>query len=261
MKPHCTIKAFPRSGLELRAYHSIAQPFTPHSHDEYVIGLVENGHRSLICNGQHFQLNTGDLLVLNPGDVHECTCVGDKPFIYTSLVIAPYVFGDVMVRGPVLRSEAARSAFSELVSRLRSGIGPTDIKDLLHGLKETLVLDSPVSANDASPLAQRIQSSFRHDPSSLPDLAELANEEGISKYQLIRAYKKDYAITPIAHLASFRIAGACELLRSGTPPAKVATSLGFADQPHLTRVFKKQLGTTPKAYQRMACSAPDGLVS
>ena len=49
-------------------------------------------------------------------------------------------------------------------------------------------------------------------------------------------------------LKRVRIARALALLRQGERPASVARAVGFADQPHLTRVFRSELGFTPRQY-------------
>jgi len=45
-----------------------------------------------------------------------------------------------------------------------------------------------------------------------------------------------------------RVDRARALLLDGVPPARVAVECGFHDQPHLTRHFRRQVGTTPAAY-------------
>jgi len=40
------------------------------------------------------------------------------------------------------------------------------------------------------------------------------------------------------------------MLRSGVPPVQVATSVGFADQSHFNRHFKRILHVTPSEYAR-----------
>lgn len=42
---------------------------------------------------------------------------------------------------------------------------------------------------------------------------------------------------------------------AGQPPAAVAAVVGFADQAHLTRWFRRTYGITPAAYQRASGSA------
>ncbi len=47
------------------------------------------------------------------------------------------------------------------------------------------------------------------------------------------------------YLLNLRIEQARVLLRRGVPPAEVAASVGFADQSHLNRHFKRYVGSTP----------------
>jgi len=56
---------------------------------------------------------------------------------------------------------------------------------------------------------------------------------------------------PLSVRARASLARACELLAiSALPLTEVAAVCGFYDQAHLTRIFKKQLGTTPGAYRQ-----------
>ena len=84
-------------------------------------------------------------------------------------------------------------------------------------------------------------------------ISQLAAMEGLSEYALIRASRRRFHITPLQHLMSLRVECACGLLREGAPVADIATETGFSDQAHLTRIFKQRIGTTPAAYQAMAC--------
>ena len=50
----------------------------------------------------------------------------------------------------------------------------------------------------------------------------------------------------------FRSRQARRLLDSGVRPADVAAEVGFTDQAHLNRHFKRIVGVPPAAYQRAA---------
>jgi AraC-like DNA-binding protein len=51
-----------------------------------------------------------------------------------------------------------------------------------------------------------------------------------------------------AYLSSLRVAHAKRMIRAGTPPAEVAYAVGYCDQSHLNRRFKKIVGVTPSQY-------------
>jgi transcriptional regulator GlxA family with amidase domain len=86
-------------------------------------------------------------------------------------------------------------------------------------------------------------------------LAALATDLGLSRYQLLRAFRTTMGVPPYAWLAQHRVARARGLLESGLRPAEVAALVGFADQAHLTRWFRRVLGVTPAAYRN---SVQDG---
>lgn len=62
---------------------------------------------------------------------------------------------------------------------------------------------------------------------------------------LVRAFTAAFGIAPHQYVTSRRVARARRLLLAGRPVAEVATATGFYDQSHLTRHFKRHVGTTP----------------
>lgn len=80
-------------------------------------------------------------------------------------------------------------------------------------------------------------------------LENLAEEIGLSKYQLIRRFREEEGTTPWKFLVSRRIERVKELLKEGTPPGQAAMEAGFYDQSHLNKVFREEMGLTPKQYQ------------
>lgn len=69
------------------------------------------------------------------------------------------------------------------------------------------------------------------------------------RYQLLRAFRTTMGMPPYAWLAQYRVNRARTLLESGRRPAEVANLVGFADQAHLTRWFRRVIGVTPAAYR------------
>jgi transcriptional regulator GlxA family with amidase domain len=85
-------------------------------------------------------------------------------------------------------------------------------------------------------------------------LAELAGVAGLSRFELIRRFRAQNGLTPHAYQRDLRIDHARAMLGDGMPAAAVAAACGFADQPHLSRVFKRLVGVPPGAYARAARS-------
>lgn len=52
MNESCTIKPLPFFKGERRTYRGILQPFADHAHGHYVFGIVREGERELVLNGE-----------------------------------------------------------------------------------------------------------------------------------------------------------------------------------------------------------------
>ncbi|MBO6771536.1 MULTISPECIES: AraC family transcriptional regulator [unclassified Thalassospira] len=82
-------------------------------------------------------------------------------------------------------------------------------------------------------------------------LDELAQLTGLSQSYFCSAFRETTGMPPQQWQMKARVERAKNLLKKGdTPLASVAVGLGFADQAHLTRVFRKIVGTTPGAWRK-----------
>ncbi|WP_415911366.1 helix-turn-helix transcriptional regulator [Neptuniibacter sp. QD37_11] len=81
---------------------------------------------------------------------------------------------------------------------------------------------------------------------------DLAEEVGCSKFYFLREFKKMVGETPYQHLLNRRLDRAKTMLLSGHANImSLALDLGFNDQSHFTRAFKKRFGTTPGKYREV----------
>ena len=90
-----------------------------------------------------------------------------------------------------------------------------------------------------------IQESYSRDV-SLSDIAEAVH---LSPFHVARLFKQALGVSPHQYLIQVRVNSARALLEAGSGErslAEVASAVGFADQSHLTRHFKRLLGVTPK---------------
>jgi AraC-like DNA-binding protein len=90
-------------------------------------------------------------------------------------------------------------------------------------------------------------------------LDELAHEAGVSKYHLLRQFRRHIGLAPHAYQVAVRIARARELLGLGLSGAEIAERVGFYDQSAFTRAFKRASGITPGAYGALVRRGPAGL--
>ncbi len=88
----------------------------------------------------------------------------------------------------------------------------------------------------------------------MPTLAAMARTLGASPTHLVRAFTRTFGVPPHAYLVGRRVDAARRLILDGVPAADVAAATGFHDQPHLTRHFRRYVGTTPGRFR----AAPEG---
>jgi AraC family transcriptional regulator len=84
---------------------------------------------------------------------------------------------------------------------------------------------------------------------SLTDIAEAAH---LSPFHLARLFKQSLGVSPHQYLIHVRVDSARWLLSAGSGErslAEVASAVGFADQSHLTRHFKRVTGVTPRQFR------------
>jgi AraC family transcriptional regulator len=80
------------------------------------------------------------------------------------------------------------------------------------------------------------------------DLAAIAR---LSTGHFCRAFTRSFGVAPFAYVAGRRLARAQELmLTSDDPLSQIALACGLCDQSHLTRLFRRHVGTSPNVWRR-----------
>jgi len=87
------------------------------------------------------------------------------------------------------------------------------------------------------------------------ELARLAREFGVHPVYLARAFRSCYGLTIGSFRQRLRAGRAVARLSAGrTPLAELALELGYSDQSHFTREFKRETGWTPSRFRATASS-------
>jgi AraC-like DNA-binding protein len=70
----------------------------------------------------------------------------------------------------------------------------------------------------------------------------------MSKFHYIRRFRKIAGLTPNRFRIQNRIRKAQQMLRDGRPITEAALDVGFYDQSHFSKYFKRIVGVSPKEY-------------
>jgi len=100
-------------------------------------------------------------------------------------------------------------------------------------------------------VAQALQFIHENYMSDL-SLNEIAKAVSLSPFHVARMFKQSLGVSPHQYLIQLRVNSARSLLSAGSGErslAEVASAVGFADQSHLTRHFKRIVGVTPRQFR------------
>ena len=244
--------------------------YAPHTHDEYAIGVTVDGLETMRYRGEKIYSAAGSVVVLEPGEAHTGGPARPEGFAYLCLypgaeLLAAATTADPgparaepHFRDPIIDDARLGEALQQAHRALRAGEDPLEGESRLLGVLGALVRRHAVHGPDAAPqrarpdadrIARQVASRLSDELTAPPTLAEMAADLGLSRYQLLRAFRTAMGMPPYAWLAQHRVTRARTLLDLGHRPADAATLVGFADQAHLTRWFRRVLGVTPGAYR------------
>lgn len=114
------------------------------------------------------------------------------------------------------------------------------VKEVYH-LRDN---DSKEMDTDIKILADRITS---HPEFELP-IETLAADIFVSKYYLIKKFKRSVGMTPHQFHIQNRIRKSQGLLDEEKTVSRIATEMGFYDQSHFDKAFQKIVGISPSEY-------------
>ncbi|KUL37457.1 AraC family transcriptional regulator [Streptomyces regalis] len=236
--------------------------YAPHAHDEFTIGVCVGGSEVIDYRGGRIRPGPGSVVVLAPGEMHTGRPAASDGYAYRALYAETSLLTDGTLgtavphfRDPLLDDPELATALRVTHTELAACPDPLEVESRLPWLLTALARrhSTARAASDRVPGADHIAHAVRDrladELTAPPSLVSLATDLGVSRYQLLRAFRTAMGVPPYAWLAQYRVTRARGLLETGLRPAEVAALVGFADQAHLTRWFRRVLGVTPAAYR------------
>jgi AraC-like DNA-binding protein len=87
-------------------------------------------------------------------------------------------------------------------------------------------------------------------------LDEIAAISGLSRFHFLKVFSAQFGLPPHIYQICLRIERSLPLLRQGISAPQIAETLGFYDQSHFIRNFKRTMGVTPGNYQGKVSGDP-----
>lgn len=233
-------------------YHSCLQErFPEHFHDHFVVGCLLSGARIYRCNGSLYRLAPGQIIFINPGDVHQCASAGlDSSWLAVHMplqslkCLVPDSETAHSLRLPTRPFMDTHIFYSLLdLARKRGGIYATRLLKLI--CKKFLPVGDHILKRAKPDLPQ--WNSMRTqilDAGRNMNLDEMSAQMNMNKFAFAKKFREMAGISPYRFQQIYRLNLArAEIMN--TSIGKCAQQLGFYDQSHLNRQFRENFGFTP----------------
>ncbi|PDQ18731.1 hypothetical protein CN311_23100 [Mesorhizobium sanjuanii] len=238
-----------------------------HTHPTYVIALITAGCERIRIGRRNVIAPAGTVAIVNPEEWHDGEQGADEGWAYrTFYPTVPLMTALARELGRDRAPVFSRAIIEDhhLAARLAAAHEGSTSQDatkaeasLLAALGRLIVrhgdwngrVEEVESAGwrRRFPVYEELIESRLGSPLDLQRLADAAR---VTRFQVIRDFKKTIGLTPAAYIRDRRLRRAHLLIEQGLGLADAALAAGFADQSHLTRAFRVAHGMSPGMFRR-----------
>lgn len=263
----------PWTGIILEKHRVGAVEIPEHEHSTFCLHLQTSGPVEMDwhSSGRSARLTTGagNLIFLTPGTRDSLLWHGSSQRIVAS--IDPSVLARAATQLELAQlpdfdnrwsfyDDQLRLLLTEMEREITSGsaTGPLygDLLSLslsialIRKYGRTPITPTPRKGGISRPSLNRVLEYIAANLHSTIGLEDLSSVAGLSLFHFARAFRQSMGVTPHQYLLQRRIDTAKTLLRApGSNLEAIASATGFSDASHLSKAFRRQTGTTPRAWQ------------
>jgi AraC-like DNA-binding protein len=231
--------------------------YPPHTHDAWTVFIVDDGAVRYDIERRHRGAAGARVTILPPHLVHDGRPAHRLGYRKRVIYLSTEVLDDQMIGPAVDRPDIEDPTVLQgihVLHRRLADPGETLAAESVLAVVTARLLEHLGGRSD-----EAVERSTEGLASDLRDLLDEHRFEGIklaeagrllhaSPAHLVRCFSRTFGIAPHRYLVARRIEAARWRLLQREPVAQVATGVGFYDQAHLTRHFKRHVGTTPARY-------------
>ena len=236
--------------------------YPPHVHDAWTVFLVDDGWIRYDLETRHRGAGGERVFILPPNVVHDGRAGAHGGFRKRVLYLSTDVLDERLIGPAVDRPDIPGPALRQAVHALHRALGhPDDALEAesrlaLVGDRLRAHLTATLAGTGSSPqgLAGDLRDLLEERLFERTTLAQAGRDLGASPSHLVRCFTDSFGIAPHRYVTARRIDAARKRLLDGEPIALVAAGVGFYDQAHFSRQFKRHVGTSPGRYALSATS-------
>lgn len=242
---------YEKDSIEILFAHS-DHNFPLHSHECFCFGIVEEGSVTFTIHGIRKILQPG-MAYLIPSNIG-VMIQAEEPYRYITICMKNkwkeqlkcFEFNDYFLTN--LSSKAVHKLCADYI---QNGSSEQFIKSITN-------LMQPVIANNTKQYKEKAMSGIvdaagkyiREHAHEKFNLDVLADTIHVSKYYLVKLFKKEMGVTPNQYYIQAKMYLAKKSIIDYTKEVDLAMELNFNDQSHLCNLFKRQMGISLQDYKK-----------
>ena len=242
-----------------------------HYHEFCKVLLLIQGSGGYFVDGQRYLLQAGDIVLLDAHSIHRPELDADVPYERIILYISPEFLRQQSTadcslqsvfsgeKGHVLRlGEEQKQRIFRLAARLeqdlageafgREILSGADLLRLLVEIGRNRERPQMSGPSPVMPRSERIVEILRYIDEHLSedlDAEVIAKAFFISKYHMMRLFRRETGTTVHLYITQKRLVKARELMDAGMRATEACYRCGWRSYSSFTRAYGKHLGTTP----------------
>lgn len=220
------------------------------------------------CRGKLLMPNGGDLIAVNPGEMHACGDWGRGCVAVCVILDLPRLLPEteVPVFENLISSPEITDAFEKLKrvlscdaeGGLRDSLVFATVYEILSALFATAIQKSPAARTARQEAFSPVIAYITQNISSEIRIGELASLMHLSESRFYHVFKESFGMAPTEYLLRRRVSHACTLLRAPSAEVtRVSQACGFCTASYFSAIFQRYMGCTPSKY-RARLHSPDG---
>ena len=246
-----------------------------HHHDFYEIYFFLCGDVSFKVEGRTYHLEPGDLLLINPQELHQPEICSENLYERIVLWIDRSYLTALCGTGVDLTacfdreapnhtnllrpSKVRRASIAQMLERMNREFYSADMGSQAYAqglLLQFMVEINRLARQNATPIQKREEPDLvsqvlayigSHYQENIT-LESLAAEFYVSKYHLSHEFSHRVGTSVYRYVIFRRLMQARELMAAGQAPGEVYQSCGFGDYANFYRAFKGEYGISPREF-------------
>lgn len=240
-------------GISVTHGYYISNTFPVHFHSNFTLGIIEQGDRELSYRGMQIVLHENDIFMIQPFEPHSCKPMNHPTHCYKMIS---------MPLDPSCYFPRLKIADADLLKDIRkihtiaeyenSGSNWVPLYDsIVLRLRKFAITDHhSVLERDVALNIQKAKAFIEKNCHMDISLYQLASLACLSEYHFNRYFHKCYGLSPYAYYLVCKMKKSQGFLLNNNSVTDTTYEMGFFDQSHFSRLFKKHIGVSPGKFLR-----------